>query len=427
MMSTDQRISALIASARTAAANGQQQQAQLLLRQAEADSPRHPLVLNEIAIQMLVSGNPAGAAVLLEEAARSEAASWEVFFHLAIAFRRLDRLEEALATLQRVLKVEPRSLATMLEMGSLEEQRERPRAAAMHYRTALQMVPPGVKLSQPMERQLQHARVCVEANNRALEIYIEDGLRDVKAKYPGAPFHRFEQCVDMILQKRRPSRQQPTFLFFPELPAIEFYDRNLFPWLDTIEAAADAIKAELLEVLAEGSDVLDPYVQERPADEWRELNNSRRWGVYPFWREGKPFPKHMARCPRTTEALEAWPRWDVPGSGPTALFSILDARTRIPAHTGPVNTRLVVHLPLIVPHGCGFRVGGQQRQWQPGKAFVFDDSINHEAWNDSDQPRAVMIFDTWSPFLSEAERDLTRSLTAYIGEFYGLQSNSNML
>ena len=114
----------------------------------------------------------------------------------------------------------------------------------------------------------------------------------------------------------------------------------------------------------------------------------------------------------------------MPGIGPTALFSILDAKTRIPAHTGPVNTRLVVHLPLIVPPGCGFRVGGQQREWQTGKAFVFDDSIDHEAWNDGDEPRAVLIFDIWSPYLSEAERELTRVLTTRIGEFYGTSFSS---
>jgi aspartyl/asparaginyl beta-hydroxylase (cupin superfamily) len=104
------------------------------------------------------------------------------------------------------------------------------------------------------------------------------------------------------------------------------------------------------------------------------------------------------------------------------MFSILDARSRIPAHTGPVNTRLVVHLALVVPPGCGFRVGGETREWQPGKAFVFDDSINHEAWNDSDLPRAVLIFDIWSPHLRPAERDLVRALTTRIGEFYGTNS-----
>src|SRR5579862_1517663 len=194
-------------------------------------------------------------------------------------------------------------------------------------------------------------------------------------------------------------------------------------------ALAD-IRSELLAVLAEGDAALDPYVAfpgGMPMEQWRELNNSRRWGVYSLWREGQAYPEHIARCPKTVKALADVPRWDVPGNGPTALFSILDARTRIPAHTGPVNTRLVVHLPLIVPPGCGFRVGGQMREWVPGKAFVFDDSINHEAWNDSDLPRAVLIFDIWSPYLSEAERELTRALTTRIGEWYGTTSNSKRI
>jgi len=255
-----------------------------------------------------------------------------------------------------------------------------------------------------------------------LESHIENALKELRARFPDEPLHRFEQCVDIMLQKRRIYRQQPTFMYFPELPAIEFYDRESFPWLETIEAAADDIRGELLEVLTDKTDI-EPYVVlpkgAAGVDQWRELNNSRRWSVYSLWNEGKAFPGHIARCQKTVAALGKAPLWDIPGYGPTALFSILDAKTRIPAHTGPVNTRLVVHLPLIVPPGCGFRVGGQTREWHPGEAFVFDDSIDHEAWNDSEVPRAVLIFSIWKPFLSEAERELTRALTTSIGEFYG--------
>ncbi len=100
-------------------------------------------------------------------------------------------------------------------------------------------------------------------------------------------------------------------------------------------------------------------------------------------------------------------------------FSILDAKTRIPPHTGVANTRLIVHVPLIVPPGCGFRVGVVQRGWEVGKAFVFDDTMEHEAWNDSDLPRAVLILDIWNPRLSEAERELVRVATAGVSEYYG--------
>jgi aspartyl/asparaginyl beta-hydroxylase (cupin superfamily) len=214
-------------------------------------------------------------------------------------------------------------------------------------------------------------------------------------------------------------------MHFPQLPAIEFYGRREFPWLDSIEAASDEIRAELLDVLADGPKMLEPYVahpQGVPSERWRDLNCSRRWGVYFLWKEGAPYPEHLARCPRTVAALEAWPRWDVPTCGGTAVFSILDAKTRIPPHHGVNNTRLVVHLPLIVPPGCGFRVGGERREWQPGKAFIFDDTIEHEAWNDSDLPRAVLILDIWSPFLSAAEREFVRSITSGVGEYYGISS-----
>ena len=101
------------------------------------------------------------------------------------------------------------------------------------------------------------------------------------------------------------------------------------------------------------------------------------------------------------------------------MFSILEPRTRIPPHVGSNNCRLVVHLPLIIPPGCGFRVGAETRDWEPGKAFVFDDTIEHEAWNDSDDWRAVLILDIWNPLLTLAEREMVKAVTAGVDEFYG--------
>jgi aspartyl/asparaginyl beta-hydroxylase (cupin superfamily) len=83
----------------------------------------------------------------------------------------------------------------------------------------------------------------------------------------------------------------------------------------------------------------------------------------------------------------------------------LHAHSHIPPHTGVTNTRAIIHLALEVPPGCSFRVGGETRDWVEGKAFAFDDTIEHEAWNDSDSPRAVLIVDCWNPHLSEYERE----------------------
>ena len=138
-----------------------------------------------------------------------------------------------------------------------------------------------------------------------------------------------------------------------------------------------------------------------------------------MWHEGVANKEHIARCPRTAAALRAWPKWEVSGCGPTAVFSVLEAKTRIPAHSGVNNTRLLVHLPLIVPPGCGFRVGAEQREWVPGQALIFDDTFEHEAWNDSDVPRAVLILDIWNPYVTEAERRMVAEVVAGVDEYYG--------
>ena len=95
---------------------------------------------------------------------------------------------------------------------------------------------------------------------------------------------------------------------------------------------------------------------------------------------------------------------------PTAFFSVLRPRTHLPAHNGVTNSRAIIHLPLIVPEGCRFRVGGETREWRVGEAWAFDDTIEHEAWNDSDEPRVILILDAWNPLLTEAEKAVARAI-----------------
>ena len=94
------------------------------------------------------------------------------------------------------------------------------------------------------------------------------------------------------------------------------------------------------------------------------------------------------------------------------MFSILDPHTRIPPHHGIINSRLVIHIPLIVPKNCALRVGPETREWEPGTALIFDDTIEHEAWNDSDSLRVVLLGDLWHPELDEYERSAIAKLMA---------------
>jgi aspartyl/asparaginyl beta-hydroxylase (cupin superfamily) len=165
-----------------------------------------------------------------------------------------------------------------------------------------------------------------------------------------------------------------------------------------------------------------PYVQSdasRPPRDYGDLLDNTDWSAFYLIRSGAVAPEAAARCPKTMAALESVPLAWSPGRTPAVLFSLLRPGARIPPHTGYTNARLICHLPLIVPEGCGLRVGNEVRNWIPGETLIFDDSIEHEAWNSSDRLRVVLLFDIWRPELTEAERKLVATLLAAVGTFSG--------
>jgi aspartate beta-hydroxylase len=417
----DREIRQLLDSAAQALATGRSYDAERLIRQAEAAAPGHPLVLNEIGKRKLIAGDAAGALGVLEEAVKADPSLAVLWLNLATAHRDLGRNGAELAALNKTLTLEPTNMRALLQTAALHERLGDARTAAATYRKVLQIIPAGLQISLDMRPLFDKAKAAVEANNRELEAFLANHLEALRARHADQSLRRFDKSLATLVQKRRVYRPQPTFLYVPELPAIEFYERGDFPWLDSIEAATDDIREELIDVLAQGHDQLEPYIarQETPDARWRALNNSRDWGVFYLWKAGEAIEANMARCPKTVAALQAWPKCELPGSAPTAVFSILEPKTRIPPHTGVNNARLICHLPLIVPPGCGFRVGAETREWQPGKAFVFDDTIEHEAWNNSDDTRAVLIFDIWNPYTTPAEREMVSALTTGVETFYG--------
>ena len=417
----DRQIRQLLDAAAQAHLAGRAFDAERLIREAEAAAPDHPLVLNEVGKRKLIAGDAAGALAVLEAALKADPSIAALWLNLATAHRDLGDSEAELAALATTLTLEPTNMRALFQTAALHERRGDTRTAAATYRKVLQIIPPGMQMPLDMRPLLDKARAAIAANNRELEAFLAGHLESLRARHSDRSLRRFDKSVQTLLQKRRVYRPQPTFLYLPELPAIEFYERGDFPWLDGIEAATDDIREELIAVLTSGREQLEPYVarQETPDARWRALNNSRDWGVFYLWKAGEAVEANMARCPKTVAALEAWPKCELPGSAPTAVFSILEAKTRIPPHTGVNNARLICHLPLIVPPGCGFRVGAETREWQPGKAFVFDDTIEHEAWNDSDDTRAVLIFDIWNPYATEAEREMVSALTTGVEQFYG--------
>ena len=223
---------------------------------------------------------------------------------------------------------------------------------------------------------------------------------------------RIRGAVDIFVGRRSRGDEHPEWspglMYVPGLEPLPWYEKTAFEWAGQIEQATPVIRSELLAAMGGSSGFL-PYVDDsggrKRSDYWAELNRSRRWSAFHFSRHGRAVEENRQRCPMTAAVLDSLPLMRIPGYAPEAMFSVLEPRTSIPPHYGSVNGRLTVHLPLVVPPDCGaLRVRGESRAWEEGKLLVFDDAMIHEAWNESDQVRAVLIFDVWNPQLTAVER-----------------------
>jgi aspartyl/asparaginyl beta-hydroxylase (cupin superfamily) len=216
-----------------------------------------------------------------------------------------------------------------------------------------------------------------------------------------------------VLRRTRPFHSDPTHFHYPGLVEREFHPRRLFPWIEHLEAMTEGVAAELKSVMAAERAELVPYIQyaeHQPLAQWRPLNRNPDWTAIHLWQNGRRIDANADQCPNTMSFLEGVGQPSIRGACPNAMFSLLAPHTAIPPHVGVNNARLVCHLPLIVPEGCWFRVGAETREWRPGEAFVFDDTIEHEALNPTDQLRVVFIFDVWHPDLGDVEREAVTAL-----------------
>ena len=396
-----------------------------LVEMALARAPEQPLVLNAAGGHMYRSGDAGRARELYEKAIVADGNSKVLWLNLANACRALGDMKSEAEALEKALAIEPRYVLALLQKAALMERQAQPKSAAVFYEAALDSLASGAPVPEQAAAALAYAQNVVLANRKELESFLEQQITAVRSQYAAADQRRFDACRDVYLRKRRVFHSHPKQVLFPYLPEIEFFRREEFPWLDVLEASTEEIAAEALAALAGDRAGFKPYVDfppGTPIDEWAPLNHSLDWSVYPLWHDGELNANHVQKCPRTAAVLADLPLCDIPHFAPGAFFSVLKPRTKLPPHMGTTNTRSIVHLPLMIPAGCGFRVGADVRTWKTGQAWVFDDSIEHEAWNDSDEIRIILIFDIWNPLLSAAERDLVRALTVGIGRYYGVDA-----
>jgi aspartyl/asparaginyl beta-hydroxylase (cupin superfamily) len=355
------------------------------------------------------------AASLLEQAAALAPDDLTLWMRVAAMRRGTGHPKRAIEAVHKALAINPRDFTALLMRASLLQKLDQA-GAGEAWGHALAQKPkdlPDQLRPVVAEAEQRYAAWCDEQ-----EFRMKAAMAPVEQRADPEQRKRMDRFRTNTLRRTKPYHSNPTDYFYPELAEREFHPRRLFPWIDKIEGATEIIAAELRSVLAAERAELVPYVQyddHVPMEQWRPLNHNPDWTAIHLLLRGDLIDANARHCPETMALLAELPQPQIRGASPNAMFSLLAPGAVIPPHVGVSNARLVCHLPLIVPEGCWFRVGAETRNWKPGEAFVFDDTIEHEASNPTDELRVVFIFDIWHPDLSEIERNAVAALIGSAG------------
>jgi aspartyl/asparaginyl beta-hydroxylase (cupin superfamily) len=367
------------------------------------------------------SGNMPRAIELLEQAGDANPSQPQLWLKLAALRRASGQPARALEAVNRALALAELDFIALTMKASLIEKLS-PEEAGEAWANALAQRPPG-DIPPQLADALARGEAIRDGWIAEREKRLAVATAQIVAKAEPGEAARIARFCSNVLRKTRPYHSEPTHFAYPGLAEREFHPRGEHPWLGDVEAATETIAAELNVVMSAERAELVPYIQydeHQAMAQWRDLNQSRDWTAIHLLRNGKRVEANARHCPATMALLDRLPQPDIPGAGPNAMFSLLAPNTTIPPHVGVNNSRLVCHLPLIVPEGCWFRVGAELRLWERGQAFLFDDTIEHEAANPTDLLRVVFIFDVWNPALSEVERDAVRRVIGTEGGAEGL-------
>lgn len=375
--------------------------------------------LTQEAFRSLQAGDAGRARRVFEQVIALGKADTRHWLGLALACVRLGDEATALSALDRSLQLEPRNLRAVLLKADLLAGQGHARPAFEHYRHALQLVGSATGLPEDLRPGIERARAACAEQDRKYRGFILDRLR-AQGIVPEGSHPRFRESLQLAFGDKEIYYQQPRMFYYPGLPQVQFYERDQFAWVPQVEAATARIRAELLRVMQDPSRFA-PYVKSGDSTIGRDdqgLADNSDWGALYLWEHSRLVPENVPLFPDTLAALELAPMPHIERQAPMALFSKLAPGTRIPPHTGLLNIRLICHLPLVVPANCGaLRVGNETRPWVEGQMLIFDDSIEHEAWNDSDEERVVLLFEVWRPEISAEERDMLTAMLVAVKDY----------
>jgi len=427
MTATDTEFDAQLQRARAAAAAASYADADEAFGRVLARDPDHVEALNYLAQRALLGGRAAEAVAMLERATARDAGNAELWKNLGFALLASGNSEAAARRLAKAIDLDPRAFRARLFLAQIHEGAGRVREATMQYFGAIIAAQAqGLWLSEATTAPAMRERVLaamnfVDQHRRAMFAETLDPLR---AKYGDMELARVMRCLDIYLDTKPVDypdpRQRPKFLYFPGLPTAPYFDRTLFPWYAELEKNVEVIGTELRDVLR-GAEGIAPFLGtnalDRVGDQLAGADAPPAWDAFFFYRHGERFDENCALCPRTAAILDALPLVRIREHAPEICFSLLTPGTHILPHRGVTNTRVVTHLPLIVPENCAIVVGGEKREWREGECFTFDDTFEHEAWNRGASTRVVMLMDCWNPYLTEVEREALTLLIGAIGDF----------
>lgn len=384
--------------------------------------PDNTRTLTMIGQRFFRQGDLHSAKKAFQRVVETNGSDQQQWINLALTLQGLKDEEGEAQAIRGALVVDPHDLVALILRANLLERQGKQHEAASAYGAVTSVAPPLEKLTPNLRPAVVKAMAYKAGYQASYGAYMDDYLASHYQTFKGEDLSRFKHSLDLLIGRKKRFDSKSMLYHFPGLLPLDFFERTRFPWLDQIEAGTDRIRDEFLGVLkAEaGFTPYLTYADDMPLSQFAELNNSPRWSAFHLYKSGAPVVGNVEKCPITMSLLGGSPQPDQPGRTPTAMFSLLKPHTKIPPHVGVSNARLVTHLPLIIPQDCGFRVGNTTRIWEPGKAWVFDDTIEHEAWNNSDKLRVVLIFDIWHPDLSIAEKGLitalSQGMTAFSGE-----------
>jgi Aspartyl/Asparaginyl beta-hydroxylase len=353
----------------------------------------------------LQAGDHVKALALLRPLGAANPTAPQLWMALAEAERLGGDQTAFLAAVDQLIRIEPMAVRAYGWKGDIHLARGDQRGAASWYREGVNRAALMDRVPEPLSGEVVRQQAALDQLNAAFAEQLNAGLHSSGVN-AATLSDRFAESISILNGKANVQLQKPTTYYFPGLPQRAFYERDEFDWVSDVEAATNAVAAELATALA-GHGGFAPYLTveaDRPDRDTHGMTGNANWSSLELTVRGEATAEGRARFPKTWAMLDQLPLCRIAQRAPTPMFSLLKPGARIPPHHGAINCRLICHLPLVVPGNGALRVGNQTRLWERGKLLIFDDSIEHEAWNDAASDRIVLIFDIWHPMVSEAER-----------------------